>query len=221
MKKIIVILTGAPGSGKGYLGDCLIRALRTRNTVSENEVETISTGDLIRREVQAQSELGLKIKEITETGGFVSDEIIASLIKEKLLGSPARIIIFDGYPRTQGQVRNLTEIIGNSKVCLIHRDTPPEMILRRVRNRRICENCGKVQTADHADCISCHGKLIVRRDDAVIDKRLQLYGKETLPALQLLQLLYPSCSYIVNGSDDAEISVDYLLDGPLKSLFRK
>ncbi len=221
MEKVIIILTGAPGSGKGYLGECLIKTLQESGKISANEMVIISTGDLIRREIKSESALGYKIKSIMEAGEFVSDEIIASLLKENLLNNPARITILDGYPRTEGQVSDLARIIGNRPVYIIHRDTPNDLILKRIQNRRICEKCGKVQTADHADCVSCHGKLVMRKDDAAIEKRLELYAKETVPALELLRMAYPYRCCVVNGQEDAEVSVRYLISEPLAELFEK
>lgn len=219
MDKTIIIVTGAPGSGKGYFAERLMNTIPGIFNLSQTDITSVSTGDLIRREIKSESALGHKIKNITEAGELVSDEIIAALLKENLAYNPSKITILDGYPRTSGQVRDLVQIIGNLPVYVIHRDTPPELVLKRVKNRRVCAKCGKVQTADHADCISCHGKLVVRKDDAVIEKRLELYTKETVPALELLHMAYPHRCFIINGAEEAQDSVLHLLNGPLSEIF--
>ncbi len=220
MKNIIYLLfTGAPGSGKGYLGECTINELKAQNKITETEAEIIATGDLIRAEVKSGSDLGKQIKAVMEAGQLVSDEIVERLLMKNLIESQAKLIIFDGYPRTVAQVDCMLRIAGNTSVIIIHRDTPTELILERVKKRRICSKCGKVQTNEHDNCIECHAPLAIRKDDAVIEQRLALYQQETLPALEMLRLCYGSSTYTVNGQQEATETAKMLIENQLANLF--
>ena len=81
MRKTIVIIFGAPGSGKGFLVDCIENELVNRNIVSKENIGHISTGDLLRAEIAAQTPLGQEIAQIVSSGGLVSDEIVSQLFE--------------------------------------------------------------------------------------------------------------------------------------------
>ena len=96
-----VILLGAPGAGKGTQAQFICEKF---------EIPQISTGDMLRAAVKAGSELGLKVKEIMETGGLVSDEIIIDLVKERIAQDDCvNGFLFDGFPRTIPQAEAMLE----------------------------------------------------------------------------------------------------------------
>ena len=98
-----IIIFGPPGAGKGT---------QSKFLVSKYKLYQLSTGDLLRNEIKNKSELGLKISSIINTGGLVSDEIVGNLI-EKFVSDETykNNIIFDGYPRTLFQAKNLNELL--------------------------------------------------------------------------------------------------------------
>lgn len=99
-----IILLGAPGSGKGT---------QAENIVNRYNIPHISTGDLLRAEVAAGTELGLKAKAIMESGGLVSDDIVLGMIEKRLSdGSGTDGFMLDGFPRTLPQAEALDELLG-------------------------------------------------------------------------------------------------------------
>src|SRR5699024_8220661 len=96
-----IILLGAPGAGKGTQAGFITK---------KYNIPQISTGDMLRAAVKAESPLGLQVKNVMETGGLVSDDIIIALIKERILADDcAHGFLFDGFPRTLPQAEPLLE----------------------------------------------------------------------------------------------------------------
>jgi adenylate kinase len=152
-----IVLFGPPGSGKGTQA-CKI--------IEKFNLVHISTGDLLRSEVEAKTELGLKAKAIMDNGDLVSDEIVIGMIKNKLeehQEGPG--FIFDGFPRTVDQARELrkalTEIDERVSV-MISLTVPREELTKRLLKR---------------------GELTGRSDDNLetINNRIDVYNKQTLP----------------------------------------
>ena len=98
-----IIIFGPPGAGKGTQSDRLVQ---------KYSLFKLSAGDLLRKEIKTESEIGKKIKEIVNSGGLVSDDIINKLI-EKIVVNPQHKnnIIFDGYPRNLEQAKNLSVLL--------------------------------------------------------------------------------------------------------------
>ena len=207
MEKIIFILFGAPGSGKGFLGECLISELIKQGIASKDQIKYISTGDLLREEVAHQTSLGLQIAQIITSGELVPDTIVDSLVK-KALQKNEQIMFLDGYPRTEKQLNNLETIL-QDKPCVvvtIKRDTPEELILERVSKRRVCKNCKSTHSVDDGKCPKCGGESVIRHDDAVIKKRLSEYHNNTSKLWDNL-LLASKTAITVDGKEDAYKSV--------------
>ena len=176
---ILIILFGAPGCGKGHLSDRLINALEQH--VSPEEISYISTGDLIRSEIAQATPTGLQIQELVQSGQLVPDEIVDNLVAIAIKGNQS-IKILDGYPRTAHQLAFLSsQIEEDVTVLTVFRDTPMETIKERIQKRRVCKNCKKTHSVDDGCCPSCGGESTIRKDDAVIDARLEEYKKNTLP----------------------------------------
>ncbi len=134
-KKVNVILFGPPGAGKGTQAKHLVKQLKSFQ---------ISTGDILRDEIQNNSEIGKKIVEDMSDGRFVSDEIVNSLI-EKLIFDPSKKnkLIFDGYPRSLTQAKNLEKLLEktNQKIDFVFfLNVNKETIIKRIEQRKTIEN---------------------------------------------------------------------------------
>ncbi len=130
-----VILFGPPGAGKGT---------QAKNLAKKLDNFQISTGDMLREEIQKNSEIGKKIVEDMGDGRFVSDEIVNSLI-EKVLSDPTKKnkLIFDGYPRSLTQAKNLEKLLGktNQKIDFVFfLDVNKDTVIKRIEQRKTIEN---------------------------------------------------------------------------------
>lgn len=188
-KKFVISLIGAPASGKGYIASCLTDELVSKYGLNSQDVADISMGELIRREKKANTPLGQLLAANMKEGGLAPDHIITQMLLDELHRVQARVLILDGYPRTIGQVATFDKMMKWFNCAVIFRDTPTELILERVKNRRICANCGKAQEVDNGVCVFCGGELIKRKDDAVLPERLAEYQKVTMPAVKELKKL--------------------------------
>lgn len=183
-----VILLGAPGAGKGTQAQFIC---------DKFSIPQISTGDMLRAAVKAGSELGLKVKEIMETGGLVSDEIIIGLVKERIQQDDcANGFLFDGFPRTIPQAEALIEA-GVDIDHVIEIDVDDEEIVKRLSGRRVHPGSGRVYhvvynppKADGKDDET--GEDLVQRDDDkedTIRKRLSIYHEQTAPLVNFYKKL--------------------------------
>lgn len=169
-----LILLGAPGAGKGTISQYLIE---------KYNFAQISTGDLIREEINSGSELGKKIKEITISGGLVDSNTVYSLITNKIktLTSAGKSIIFDGFPRNVEQAIWLDGVLNIDQVMYL--DCPLNVILERLTTRRVCPACKYTtnirndKQAAEGICAKCGGKLEIRPDDnpETIGKRYKTF----------------------------------------------
>ncbi len=175
-----VILLGAPGAGKGTQAQFICE---------KYDIPQISTGDMLRAAVKAESPLGLKVKDIMTTGGLVSDDIIIALVKERITESDcANGFLFDGFPRTIPQAEAMVAAgVGIDYVVEI--DVDDEEIVGRLSGRRVHANSGRVYHVIY-NPPKVEGKddetgedLIQRADDSeeTVRKRLGIYHDQTKP----------------------------------------
>ena len=156
-----IILFGAPGAGKGTQANFLI---------NEFDLIQISTGDMLRESVKHQTELGKKVENIMANGDLVPDEIIFSLISNRLNDKDVKNgFIFDGFPRNLKQAEKLEQIMNERNINLdfvFHIDVDEDILTSRIENRAKQEK-------------------ISRKDDtsAVLIERLKVYNRETKPVL--------------------------------------
>jgi adenylate kinase len=183
-----VILLGAPGAGKGTQAQFIC---------DKFEIPQISTGDMLRAAVKAGSELGLKVKEIMETGGLVSDEIIIDLVKERIQQDDcAKGFLFDGFPRTIPQAQALLDS-GVEIDHVLEIDVADEEIVKRLSGRRVHPGSGRVYHVvynppkeEGKDDES--GEELIQRDDDQEDtvrKRLAIYHEQTAPLVSFYKEL--------------------------------
>ena len=176
-----IVLLGAPGAGKGT---------QAQKLVEEFHVAHISTGDLLRAAVKAQSELGIKAKEYMDAGQLVPDELVIGLVKERLAEDDAKIgFILDGFPRNTAQATVLDAELNELGIALdgaLLVDVAPEVIVNRLSSRRTCRSCGYTAGPTVTICPRCEGEMYQRDDDKpeTIQKRLDTYATQTEPLIE-------------------------------------
>jgi adenylate kinase len=177
-----LVFLGAPGTGKGTQAALLAKKL---------SIPQVSTGDMLRDAVAKGTALGRKAKEVIDQGGLVPDEVMISLVRERLSEKDcASGFILDGFPRTESQALALDHYLGEhgkgiDLVVLL--DVSSEAIVRRLSSRRVCSSCGHIfnlptnDAAGLGECTECGGKLVQRSDDSesTVRRRLDVYRKQT------------------------------------------
>ena len=179
-----LVLFGPPGAGKGTQAQFIVEQLK---------IPQISTGDMLRIAVKAETPLGVKAKAIMDSGGLVSDEIVLGIVRERLsLSDCSNGFILDGFPRTIPQALSLAKILsdlGRKIDHVISLDIDSDLIIERLSGRRACSSCAKgyhvsfdpPKVADICDV--CSGSLVQRDDDRemTVKNRLDVYNQQTAP----------------------------------------
>lgn len=183
---MVIIMLGAPASGKGSVAGILSK---------EFDIPSISSGDIFRKYISEGTEIGKKANEYITKGLLVPDDVTVELIASRLEEKDVQDgLILDGFPRTVNQAKQLDKMLekNNKKIdIVVNLETPEDEILERVVNRRICTNssCKAVYNtvlnpSKVPDiCDKCGSKLVQRDDDKLekAKKRLEVYYKETAP----------------------------------------
>lgn len=179
-----LILFGPPGAGKGTQAEFI---------VERHAIPQISTGEMLRAAVKAQTEMGLKAKAVMDSGGLVPDEVVLGIVRERLSNPDcARGFVLDGFPRTVPQADALAPILlslGKVVDHVISLEIDSGEIVSRLSGRRTCSSCGKgyhiVNAAPKVAeiCDVCGAVLLQRDDDRVetIKNRLSVYEQQTAP----------------------------------------
>ncbi len=175
-----LILLGPPAAGKGTQAEKLSKHF---------DIPTISTGEMIRREVAMDTPLGREAEKLINKGNLVPDDIICNMIRARISEKDCeKGFILDGFPRTIRQAEEAEKMgILVDKVVLL--SVPDEKIIERISGRRQCENCGEVyhmifsKPAKENECDKCGGNLICRKDDTeeTVKTRLSVYHEKTRP----------------------------------------
>lgn len=175
-----IILLGMPGAGKGT------QAARVRD---EFGIPHISTGDMFRAAIAAETPLGLEVKEYLDSGKLVPDELTIRVVKDRLSQDDATNgFLLDGFPRTLAQAHALDKSLANMARTLdaaLYIHVPQEVLLARLTGRRICKSCGTTYhlvfqpPVEAGICDKCGGELYQRSDDteAAVKTRLEQYSQ--------------------------------------------
>ena len=182
-----IILLGPPGAGKGT---------QSARLVDSHGMKQLSTGDMLRAAVKAETPTGLKVKSIMEAGDLVSEEIVSALISDELgaMGDDVGAI-FDGYPRTEAQAHALDGILekhGRKLNHVIELAVDVDALVERITGRFSCAKCGALYhdtanpPAKDGLCDTCGSTEFKRRPDdneETVRNRMALYRDETAPIL--------------------------------------
>ena len=205
------IFLGPPGAGKGSLAV---------KVAEDYKIPHISTGDIFRANIKAQTPLGVKVKAIIDSGSLVSDELTFELVKDRLAQDDCKNgYILDGFPRTIPQAEMLEGLVSDVKV--VNFEIQDEIVIRRLSTRRVCKACGanfNVLTLPpkvEGVCDKCGGELYQRDDDKQesIMHRMEVYREQTEPLINF----YKNKGKITDL--DASIETDVLL-GKFKEIFK-
>jgi len=181
MKRLI--LFGAPGSGKGTMGDFIQRDFHFLK---------ISTGDILRSAVQQDSAAGRQAKSFMESGGLVPDELVIELVRRRLSsGDLDGGYVMDGYPRTLAQAEALSLIASASEKAIFIEVTEVEAV-ERLLSRLTCSDCGAIYNLiskppkNTGTCDLCRGRVERRTDDNedAVRQRFRVYAERTMPVIE-------------------------------------
>ncbi len=185
MKKNIILM-GPPGAGKGTLAKQLKSAL---------DLVHISTGDMFRENIKAQTELGKLAQSYIDHGDLVPDSVTIEMLKARLAEKDCeKGFLLDGFPRTLPQAEALEKLskeINRPIEVVVNLDCDNNELIRRISGRRVCKNCGApyhivtMKPKVEGVCDLCGGPLYQRADDneEALKVRLDHYVKDTKPLL--------------------------------------
>ena len=181
-----LILLGAPGAGKGTQAQFITEKFG---------IPQISTGDMLRAAVKAETELGLKAKAVMDAGGLVSDDIIIGLVKERIKQDDCQHgFLFDGFPRTIPQAEAMVSA-GVAIDHVVEIAVEDEAIVARLSGRRVHPGSGRVYHIQYnppkqENLDDETGEQLVQREDDhedTVRKRLEVYHSQTAPLINFYQ----------------------------------
>jgi len=218
---MVVIMLGAPGTGKGTVASILKEEL---------QIPQVSTGDIFRKNMKEGTELGKLAESYISKGNLVPDEVTNGIVESRLDDSDVQNgIILDGYPRTVNQAEELDKMLekrGKKVDLVINLTTPEEEIIERIVNRRVCSNhdCKTIYNlvlhppVKEGICDKCGHEIIQRKDDTIetVKSRLDNYFIQTSPLVDYYEKTGKLYSAVVSksinklGKDVAKDIVEYI-----------
>ena len=172
-----LLFLGPPGAGKGTHASIV---------ANKHRIPQISTGAILREAMNEGTELGLLAREYVDSGRLVPDDVMVSLVKERIAKDDcADGFILDGFPRTAAQAKALDGICQLD--AIINLDLDDDTIVKRLSGRRVCKSCGATHHLSRLNgrikCEQCGGDLVLRQDDepGTVLNRLAVYHKQTAP----------------------------------------
>ncbi len=185
LPSLVIILLGPPGSGKGT---------QAKGLSQDYQIPQISTGDLFRANMTAETPIGLKAKSFIQAGQLVPDEIVLEMLFDRIAQPDCtKGYLLDGFPRTLSQADQLAQHQSvKTKLLVLNLEVPDEEIINRAAGRLICRQCGTIYNRDLSPprydyiCDKCGGEVYRRADDQphVVCKRLQVYHIQTQPLVE-------------------------------------
>ena len=171
-------MLGPPGAGKGTQSERLAQ---------RRGVPRISTGDMLRDAVQADTPLGRAARALMDSGRLVGDGVMVGVVRDRLQrADTAGGFVLDGFPRTVAQAEALDKLLDvRDAVAIVSIEVPEATLVDRLGGRRICVKCGWSPPSGVTECERCGGQLVRRKDDTVdvVRERLRVYERDTQPLL--------------------------------------
>ncbi len=198
-----VVLVGAPGAGKGT---------QAKFITEHYSIPQISTGDIFRAHIAAETPLGVAAKHYMDAGDLVPDEVTIDLVRDRLqCEDTVDGFLLDGFPRTVPQAQALTTLLddlGTPLDAVLEMQVDDDEVVRRISGRRICRSCGHVWHLDFEPpavegvCDVCGGELFQRDDDLpeTVRRRLEVYDEETAPLVGFYDDLGLLVTILAQGS---------------------
>jgi len=184
-----LILFGPPGVGKGTQGDKLS---------GEYDMAHLAMGDILRAAVRDETPAGVQAKQFMDAGKLVPDDVVVTMIEDRIMHDRKGGFLLDGFPRNVAQAEALDAMLekhGLNIERIVFMDAPEESLLKRLCGRLICRACGFGFHRQYSPplksgcCDRCGGELYQREDDRedVIAHRLEVYREQTAPLLDFYQ----------------------------------
>jgi adenylate kinase len=199
-----LILLGPPGAGKGT---------QCKRIIEKYKLAHLSSGDILRAERAAGSELGKKAQSYMDSGGLVPDDLIINMMIGAIKKAPAGGYVLDGFPRTVVQAEGLDAALtkaGEKIDAIVELQVPDTAILSRMTGRRSCPVCGQVyhvvnlKPKTEGQCDKGCGLLVQRKDDTpdVVENRLKTYHEQTAAVVGYYKTKFPIIK--INADQDID-----------------
>jgi len=184
--RVRLVFMGPPGAGKGT---------QAKQAAERYGIPHVSSGDIFRAEIAAQTDLGERIKGYLDAGDLVPDETTVRAVVGRIQADDCRDgWLLDGFPRTEPQARALDEALqeqGHHLDAVVYLSMDLEVIVRRMSGRRVCPACGRSYHTEHipprteGTCDACGADLVTREDDRpeTVRQRLATYEEATAPLI--------------------------------------
>ncbi|HHX67045.1 MAG: adenylate kinase [Miniphocaeibacter sp.] len=182
-----LVLLGPPGAGKGT---------QAAKIVEEYNIVHISTGDIFRKNIKEQTELGKQVKDYLDKGLLVPDELTVDLVWDRLDQDDCKNgFLLDGFPRTIEQANKLQKGLEERNIKLdevINIAVDKEVLVKRLAGRRVCTNCGATYHIDSKPtkvegiCDLCNSNSVIQREDdkeETVLNRIEVYENQTAPLI--------------------------------------
>jgi len=215
-----IVLLGAPGAGKGT---------QCKRIVARYGLQHLSSGDILRNQRAAGTELGKKAQSYMDSGALVPDEIIVEMMIDAIEKAPPAGFILDGFPRTVNQAVELDKSLSSSGQgidVILNLQIDDQVIEERMTGRRSCPKCGAVYHIKNLKpkvegvCDNDGAKLIQRPDDRpeVVKNRLKTYHRQTEPLVDYYQESRTVYDIDANkGADEVSVLVFEKLDALVRA----